>query len=469
MPLPAVNLEWPPPSTKEPRKLYDRWQAWYSGDPEQLARVHADVPGLGGDSDIPRGQPGVGARFVNALLQGRPRAFWGTPVTPGQVRSHKLHVPLAGDIASTSADVLYGEPPTFEVPDAKTTGKATQDRLDDIAEEANLAAVLLESGETGSAYGGSYLRVSWDPVLADCPLWDVIPPDCAVPEWRGGRLHAVTLWRDLESPDGRHWRHLERHEQGRVLHGLYASADEGKLGRRLKLVDHDATAPFALIVDPEDGQTVTTGASGLACEYVPNMRPNRLLRGSALGRSDYAGIEPMLDSLDEAWTSWLRDLRLGKGRLVVPRAYTMSRGRGRGTTFDPEREVFEAVDAIDNGDGPLKMSVVQFAIRVEEHSRTCREITAEAVRGAGYSAQTFGQNDEVAATATEVNARQGRTASTRGKKQLYARGPLARLARATLEIDAAKFGRKPGVNPELRPAVRWQDGVPFDIKATART
>lgn len=474
MPLPAANVEWPPSSTQQARKLYDRFGAWYAGDPEQLAKVYADVPGLGGDNDLPRGNPGIAARFVSGLLNGRPRAFWGTPVTPGQVRSHKVHVPLAGDIASTSADMLYGEPPAFEIPDAKganAKNKGTQERLDEILEEANAAAVLLESGETGSAYGGSYVRIRWDPVLAESPLWDVIPPDCAVPEWRGGRLHAVTLWRELTTPDGdgRTWRHLERHEPGKVLHGLYASTDSGKLGRRMELTDHDETAPFALLVDAGDKGTASTGATGLACEYIPNMRPNRRMRGSALGRSDYDGIEQILDALDEAWTSWMRDLRLGKGRLIVPRSYTMSRGRGKGTTFDPEREIFEAVDAIDNGDGPLKMEVVQFAIRVDEHSRTVRELTAEAVRGAGYSAQTFGQDDQVAATATEVNAREGRTGRTTGKKQLYAGGPLRRLARATLEIDAAKFGAKRGVDATLRPAVRWQDGVPFDPEATART
>jgi hypothetical protein len=37
-----------------------------------------------------------------------------------------------------------------------------------------------------------------------------------------------------------------------------------------------------------------------------------------LGRSDFSGLEISLDTLDEAHASWMRDIRLGKARLIVP-------------------------------------------------------------------------------------------------------------------------------------------------------
>lgn len=480
MPLPARNVEWPPPSERAAAKLYERWGAWYSGDPDQLAQVYSDVPGLHLD-DMPKGQPGAGARFTSMLTRVGRRMFWGGITSPGQLRSHRLHVPLAGDIASTSADLVYREPPKLEIlededdglPAGKRRRKApTQRILDAIAEESNLAAVLLEAGEVASAYGGAYLRVRWDPVLADVPLFDALPPDCAVPQWRGGRLVAVTLWRNLERIDDRHWRHLEHHEPGVIRHGVYVSSDPDKLGVRVRLEDHPETAPFALLVDagPGDAEAIATGARGLTCEYVPNMRPNRELRGSPLGRSDYAGQEQMFDAFDEVWTSWMRDIRLAKGRLVVPRQYIQSRGRGQGGYFDADREIYSAIDGVvDGGDGSgLKMQLVQFAIRVEEHSRTCRELREEILRAAGYSAQTFGEADTVAATATEVVARQDKSFATREKKILYARGPVARIARTSLEVYVAKFGGGGDVRPVL-PAVRWPDGVPNDPEGTART
>jgi hypothetical protein len=475
MPLPDRNVDWPPPATKPAAELYTRYEAWYSGDPEKLAAAYGQFPGLssGVDMDVPAGQPRpAGGRFTGSLLRGVQRVFWGTPVSSGQVRNHKVHVPLASDIAMTSADLLFGEMPAIDLPELKK-GHPAQKVLDELLAEANLAAVLLEAGEIASAFGGAYIRVRWDTVLSpDAPLFDVIPPDAAVPEFRAGRLSAVTFWRQLDRPDGRHWTHLERHEPGRVMHGLYASTTEGKLGRRMELVDHDETAPFAMLVDSGSDDTISTGATGLTAEYLPNMLPNRDLRGQPLGRSDYAGpVMQMLDSLDEAWTSWLRDLRLGKGRVVVPRTYTTSRGRGRGAVFDPEQEIFEAVDALDNGEKGLQLQVVQFAIRVDEHDRTTRALVEQAVRGAGYSAQSFGEVDEVAATATEVNSRDSRSMRTRGKKALYARGPVRRIVHTAMQVWAAKL--KPDevrdVPVDRPPTVTFPDGVATDAETIGRT
>jgi hypothetical protein len=479
MPLPDRNVTWPPPAERQALDLYERWGAWYAGDPEALSRAYEKFPGLAGPSAESDGKVGLpqSARFLGGLIGGVvQRAFWGQPVSRGQLKSHKVHVPLAGDIATTSADLLFGETPAFELLDDKGKRRKkndpTQQALDEINEEANLAAVLLEAGEIAAAFGGAYIRVRWDTVISpDAPLYDAIPPDAAVPEWRAGRLSAVTFWRNLERVDGKWWRHLERHEPGRVLHGLFMSGDETRLGRPMALTDHDETAGFAMLVDAGDGQTVTTGADGLTAEYLPNMRPNRSLRGSPLGRSDYdGGVAGVLDALDEAWTSWLRDLRIGKGRLIVPRQYVQSRGRGRGAVFDPDQEVFEAIDAVDNGEGNLKLSNVQFAIRVDEHSRTCRALTEQAVRGAGYAAQTFGESDAIAATATEVNAREGRSMRTRSKKLLYARGPVGRIAYAGLQVWLAKLApaRVKDVKP-ARPAVNWPDGVAVDQESIART
>jgi hypothetical protein len=482
MPLPDRNVEWPPPAEAAAAKLYQRWGAWYAGDPEQLTAVYSNTAGIGDlGGELPKGQP-TGPRFLAGLQRGVQRMFWGTSPSPGQVRGHKLHVPLASDIAMTSADLVFGEPPEFVIdddapaaggddpkakPKPKGKGNKTQERLDEILDESNAHAVWLEGGETASGYGGTYWRVRWDPVIAECPLFDALPPDSAVPEWRGGRMVAVTLWRYLDRFDGRVWRHLERHEPGRILHAVYRSTEADKLGVRKRLQDHPETAAFALALDAGSDEQVTTGAKGLSVEYMPNMRPHRVLRGSPLGRSDYAGVEPVLDALDEAWTSWIRDLRLGKGRLVVPRSYVQSLGRGRGATFDAEREIFEAVDAITSPDGGLAISNVQFAIRVEEHSRTCRELTTQALRGAGYAAQTFGETDTVAATATEVTTREAASYRTRAKKILYARGPLSRLAMTALEIDVAKFGTK-GITPS-RPTLKFPDGVAVDTEALART
>ena len=227
--------------------------------------------------------------------------FWGQAPPGGSLSLARLHIPLAGDIASTSSDLLFGESPALVVPDTKKPAEdPRQKRLDKIWEDGGVHAALLEAGEVCAAYGGVYLRAVWDPEVADHVLIDSVPPDAAAPELRSGRLVAVTFWRDMRvRGDDRVWRHLERHEKGRLWHGLYASREDGKLGQRMDLRGHPETAPYAALVNAAGW--VEHGAKGLAVEYIPNMRPNRTLRGSPLGRSDYSGIEPVMDSLDEAW------------------------------------------------------------------------------------------------------------------------------------------------------------------------
>jgi A118 family predicted phage portal protein len=173
-----------------------------------------------------------------------------------------------------------------------------------------------------------------------------------------------------------------------------------------------------------------------------------------------------MDALDEAWSSWMRDLRLGKARLIVPDVYLVNDGRGRGAHFDPEQAVFQVVNALPNAEG-LSLSAVQFAIRVAEHKETCSELMAQAVRGSGYSVQTFGENGETMATATEVVARERRSYTTRGRKINYWRGPLVRLFQTALEIDLAKF--KPDGVTAQRPTLEWPDGVATDPEALGRT
>ncbi|WP_433444564.1 phage portal protein [Nonomuraea sp. CA-141351] len=460
MPLPTTDQEWPPPRMKPELRMYAQHGAWYGGDPDQLAKVYGGgvIPGVGLDLkgwDRPLTH---GGGFLNRIS----RWFWGAPIPAGQSRSTKLHVPIAADIAGTSGDLLFSEAPTLRV-----SGKTGNSRLETILQEGSVNAILLEGAELCAAYGGVFLRVGWDTEMHDHPVVDALPADCAVPEFVKGRLRAVTFWRILEEDHKDVWRHLERHEFGRVYHGLYRGDDE-KLGMQVPLTDHPETAIFAEMVDA-DGGFDSGFPRGLLVEYVPNMRPHRLLRGTSLGRSDYAGVEPLMDSLDETFTSWMRDLRLGKGRIIVPEVYLTNTGRGRGSTWDPDREVYAPLGMLPppGGSGSSMITVSQFDIRVAEHQQTAKSLLAQILRGAGYSVQSFGEAGEgAAATATEIHSRERRSFTTRGKKLNYWTPALAWLAECLLAVDAHIYHTK--VVPE-RASVEWPDGVMPDPEALSRT
>lgn len=455
MSLPDRNIPWPPPETNDARAHMDVHGAWYSGDPDELARVYGGTRGLAGDLKVHSAQRRGG------LVGAAARMWWGNPPSDGDSPT-RLHIPIASDIASVNADLLYAEPPALSVED----NEPTQDRLDTIFQDG-MHAALLEGAELCSPYGGVYQRVAWNRDVADHPYWEPIPPDCAAPEWAGQHLRAVTFWRVVEVQDGHIYRHLERHEPGRIFHGLYQGVDD-RLGRVLPLQDHPETAWLAEHVDSQGG--ITTGATGLAVAYFPNMRPNRLLRGSPLGRSDFQGIEPLMDALDEAYSSWMRDVRLAKARLVVPDSFLKNLGRGEGQAFDSEREIYKAVGGLlqhpNQGIKDL-LQLIQPDIRVQEHAQTTQALAEQVVRGAGFSAQTFGEGaSDGGITATEVQHRERRTYATRDRKVGYQGPPLRRLSFTTLEIDRHVFGTRTTPMPVT---VTWPDGVQDAPKATAET
>ncbi|MET8335488.1 hypothetical protein ABZV14_11485 [Streptosporangium canum] len=275
--------------------------------------------------------------------------------------------------------------------------------------ENGLQATLLEGAEVGAALGGYYLRALWDTEVSKRPWLAAVHADAAVPEFRWGKLAAVTFWRVVEQLDDHTFlRHLERHEPGRILHGLY-SGERGDLGKPIPLASNPATAGLQPVVE--------TKIKKLTAVYVPNMRPNREWRnlpaGANLGRSDFAGpVLSLMDALDETCTSWMRDVRHGKGRIHVLSSYLQSQSPGKGAYFDPDREVYEALNVL-GGDDRMEITATQFAIRVAEQRDTAAELLASILRATGYSTHSFGLTGDVAVTATEVTAEVDRIADAR--------------------------------------------------------
>ncbi|MER7363584.1 hypothetical protein [Nonomuraea wenchangensis] len=456
MPLPSGGA-WPPPALAQIQPKLSEWSAWYSGDPDALVGVYG-----GQQTDDTTGffasERGGWRAAVGKKLE---RWFWGTRSTGSQPRT-KLHVPLASDIAATSANLLYGEMVTITAED-----KTTQERLETLVEDSGLHSTLLESAELASGLSGVFLRVCWDKKLRpDGPWLAAVHADAAVPEFRWGILTAVTFWRVLEDDGQKVIRHLERHEIGSIQHGLY-EGDCDDLGHMIPLTEHPGTAHLAEAVNAQGA--VETRIPYLTASYIPNIRPNRIWRNNPaaayLGRADIQGVEPMLDGLDEVYSSWRRDIRLAKARLIVPKSYLTDMGRGQGATFDLEQELYEPINSMSE-EGGMDIHPQQFLIRHEEHRATAADWLEQAVRGAGYSVQTFGGEGDVAATATEVIARQERSYTTRSKKIGYNKRGVGDALVALLAIDAQMFGS--GVMPD-RPALEWPDGVATDPKALAET
>lgn len=446
MPLPTGGV-WPPAPMAPIFEDYRVLDSWYQGNPDRLATLY---------SEQKAGQPKTRPSQYRGGIVGRlSRWFWGQPTPEGEQRA-KIHVPIASDIATMSADLLLSEAPTVK---AKTPEQQTA--LD--AQLPALHATLLEGAEIGAALGGYYLRSVWDTQLAPGPWIDAVAADSAVPEFRWGRLYAVTFWRTVEeTPTGKQYVHLERHEPGAILNGLYLG-NPGQLGERLPLTEHPETKRLQ--------DEVATGITDRpTAVYVPNMRPNRDWRahpvGRDLGRADFAGpVLGFMDAADETWTSWMRDLRLGKARLIVPNDYLRSNGPGLGASFDPDRELYEGLEVPGEADR-MEITAQQFAIRVADHRDTFAEQLAVILRACGYSGQSFGLGGDVAMTATEVAAKERRSLTTQGRKGLYSKPEIADMIWINARLARNVFKSPVPADPV---EVTLADSIAPDMQALATT
>lgn len=447
MPLPTKSMAWPPAELAPIAKKLCEWDAWFIGSAEELTRVYQ-----GRNSTQTTTRTGGVSGFLRRL-------WWGREASNTSQRPDGLHVPVAADLARVSADLLYSEPPsltaTANAPiaprplgnvDVPKASNPTQDQLDLYVDDS-FHDVLATGAEIGAALGGRYHVVAWDPALSPRPFLTTVDADNAWPEFRFGRLVAVTFWWIVARNGGQVWRHLERHEldkqgNGLVIHGLYDGTGD-TLGTPLDLTRHPSTEALATQV-AEDGAMREGRTPGLCVAYVPNQTPNRAWRkdavGKNLGRSDFDGVESLMDSLDEAYSSLMRDVRLGKARLIVPSSMLNSKGMGQGAEFDLDREVYEGVNAAPTEDGKSEIVAKQFEIRVEEHLGICEDLVKRIVSTAGYSTQSLGDNGEGGAiTATEVHARERKSFSTRDRKIRHERPAVKHLVRKMLSIDSTVF------------------------------
>ena len=457
MALPKNGLAWPPTELANITPKLTEYGAWYSNATQTLADLYSKQERRKGVIEKLR------TWFVGSKAGGQPDKA-------------TIHVSLAQEICRTAANLLYSEPAnaTIDAPtgeDGTETGTtAVQERLDIIA-GPGFEQTVVAAAEISAALGGVYLRATWDSTVKDHAFITKVDADAAWPEFTWGVLTGVTFWRVVKTTNSTVWRHLEHHTTeagiGVIYHGLYQGTADN-LGRTVPLTEQKATED--LPVD-QDGK-ISTLTPGLAVAYAPNITPSALWRddpiGSNLGRSDLEGVEQKLDALDELYSSWLRDIRLGKGRLIVGASMLTDLGAGLGAGFDLDQTIFTPVKTAPSAASDSKMAIekVQFDIRTEDFLKAIDHFRRIILAAAGYSPGTFGMMDDGGAvTATEVAARSALSYTTRKRKILGLKPALEAILSKALAVDAAVF---PGKGAKPFPVlVSFPDGVQDDPAAVA--
>jgi hypothetical protein len=425
-PFPA--LPWQPVYTQ-----YALHRAWFSGSSERLANTYA------------------------SYLQGYGLPFYER--VAAKERAALVHVPVAGDIARLSASLLFSEEPSIAVLGSDsaetmpTPIQAASDRLGVLLAQNGVVRRFREAAESCAAMGGVLWKINIDrTVQPDAPILSIAQADAAYPEFRHGRLVRCTFWTVEDESKDSYTRLLETYEPGRVTTQRYRGS-VGVLGASVG-----------------DVEVVETRVPELLCGYVPNMLPNRMFAngvGMHLGQSDLSGLEGLMDSLDEIYTDWLRDIQLAKHRILGDK--TMFERSTDGTTrFNLDTQVYEGLDSVSNAALSLsdQLTMTNFAIRSEDHARTFTSTlrTIYAMAGYAFTASGMEESGQVE-SGKALKVRDRKSFVTRNDKSGYWEEGLQQACYRLLQVDATQFS-----GPAPQPVeVELSDSVDPDPLEQAQT
>lgn len=465
MPMPNPGDVWPTPEWALAFEQYTINDAWASSDQRALLNIYAGAGGAGrGDDVATHYNKSDGTRRRGGLRGLIGRMFNGRIVESDEART-RLHIPVAANVATLAADVLTAEPPTFRIVNGQgeTVKSPAQDQLDSIMNSPATQRVLAEGAELTASVSACVLTAHWDKDGTDKPWMQVTPCDAAIPEFEGTKLVAVNLYTTYEIGNIESglidavYVHIERHEPGRIVHGLYKTpiqttstfgfTELGQLVPLTEIPDTErfAEIPFAVAGPLPNTIALPTGIKTLTAAWWRH-KPTKQFRKYGtmrmLGRSATEGAEQLLDAIDEVWSSWMRDIKIARARLIVPESFLDLQGPGLGAAFDDDREILTALNFTDLGDNET-ISAQQFKIRSQEHAATLSALTQEIVRFAGYSLSSYG-DDSISGrggtTATEVVDRTTATERTRDKQFLYFQEAAEQIANAMMELAKVHYG-----------------------------
>ena len=407
------NMAWPPMDL-ERHKMREH-SAWYSGEAEVLSNFYYDS----------KLQDFLSFNYSSC----NNNKFWARQIK--NQSNFFIHIPIANDIAETSSSFLFGKTPIIRFDSNASDMDQAQKDLDDMLTKSGFFSKIVEGAEVASAMGGVFVKEAWDSDLSEEPIPMIVQCEQSFPKFKFGKLVSVTFMYELAVVGSAVYRLGEDVQKGKIINTLYQGTAD-TLGIIVPLTDCDAAIGIeAEVVTPDI----------LTAQYIPNLLPNRLNRQSSSGRSDYQGIETLMDALDETFSDWMVDVQIARGKLHVPTGYIKGMSDGDGK-FNLDKVMYEEME-VDPMNVPDPITATQFAIRADEFEKTTLNLMDRIITSAGYSPQSFGLNIQGRAeSGTALNIRERKSFSTTLKKQSYWEEALKNIVKSMLLIKNAYLGGK---------------------------
>ena len=418
------------------RWLWEQYRvnaAWYSGDPAELRRST--------------------------------NGFWRSP------EGEKVHVPIAAELANVAVGFLFSDSPTIT-----HENEETSTRLEIINSKNGMYSRLIEAAELQSVYGGVFLKWNWDKARSDVPMFRVVPADSGMPHYVNGSLAEIDFWAVVRYDDqaSAYWRLCETYNRdGRIVSKLFKGTSD-MIGEERSLEELPETADI--------NREVQSGTGMLLATYIPARLPNREHPYSPYGRSDFEGLHTLFSALDEAYSSMMRDVRLGKTQIIVPAEFLeksvrdlMFSKNGENKldktpnwVYNKANEAYVALNYSPDNEGSNNITTFQPEIRAEDHEKVIDGIMRKIVTLAGYSPQSLGLDVEgQAESGTALSIRERRSIQTAEVRKTYWWQGLLHMMRAGLALDKAVYS--PGLVIEGDISIEFADNTQPDMQTMADT
>jgi A118 family predicted phage portal protein len=432
---------------------FEEWGTWYSGESQYLVDYYT--------------------RKVATTMK-EDSLFWAK--IEQEERVNAIHIPVAGDIAGMSANLLFSESPRIII-----NNMLYSDIINYFIKENGFDNLILEGAEIASAFGGVLLKLDIDSQLSDFPILSCLTPLQFLPTFKMGRLNSILMWRDvliIEDKDIYYRLFEDRTRKGNNLNisfKLY-KGNQYNVGFEIDLNSIDDPSLLNL------NNFEISNVRGLGCIYIPNMKPNKLAPGSMIGINDFNSSIPLMDGLDSIWSSWMNDIELGRGQIFLDEELLQrddsldgsgSSSVGRGSSFSKFKKCFINLNLSSykmSNDNVKPLDVHQFDIRTDDHLKACIESIKTIIGNCGYSPQSFGIDvTGQAESGTALRIKEGKSVLTSQKKARYWQPQINDLLRQMVALYYAYNNKDTRINDPSEITVELEDSIPINTKELSET
>lgn len=259
--------------------------------------------------------------------------------------------------------------------------------LDDICQD-NKINDIIKKGIITESWGQRFAyKLSYDPDVSEYPIIEVYNPLEYKTVYKRDRLQKLIFINKYY--DGE-YELEEEYGKGYIDYYLYHVVDGTRIPTELSTLDETKDLER---VDFKDKTLM------LAME-------------KKIDKSDYDGIISEFDSLDEAWSQLMDEIRLGRSEVYVPEMLLTNK------TFNKFRKNYAVLGSDMRENGTNKIEHVQPDIRPEAYQTTINVITNNILLDVGLSPFTLGIDDGIGANSSGESLTKREASSLRTRDEM---------------------------------------------------